>query len=397
MSGDGQALAEDGQESDLGPHRPGRLGKARWPKGDGPTVIDIFSGGGGMSLGFRSAGYRIVAAVDKDPVASTVYRKNAPEVPFIGPTEEKPDQGDISKVTGAMLLKQTKLRKGSLGLLVGGPPCQGYSEIGRRRPDDERNTLYLHFVRLLKELRPTAYVFENVRGLMSMLDADGNRVLESLLAAFRDAGYTATPYLIEAASYGIPQFRKRLFIVGTRIGKEIILEPGPYSQTGYVTVGDALCDLPNSLDNATAVLHALPYSGAATSDYAKLLRGSVQLARNSAPTHHAEDLLQRLISVPVGGADKETRHRRLEPAKPAWTIRAGTRYRTACRPIHPVEHRVITVREAARLSSFPDEFWLPDGKAPGHMIVGNSVPPLLAHHLACSIAAQIFATWRSKK
>ncbi len=372
------------------PHRPGRLGAALWPEGDGPTVIDIFAGGGGMSLGFRSAGYCVVAAVDKDPGAATVYQKNAPEVAFIGPTRDKPDRGDVANITGNLLLEQAGIEPGTLGLLVGGPPCQGYSEIGRRRPNDARNTLYRHFVRLLEELRPQAYLFENVPGLTNMLDAEGNKVIDALLASLKEAGYSASLYIIDAATYGIPQYRKRLFIVGSRDERPITLTPGPCSRECYVTVNDAIADLPLSLDGATAECHGLPYVGEPPSPYAKLLRGAERLALNSAPTNHTPTLQQRIADVPPGGVDTKTRHRRLESSKPAWTLRAGTRRRTTCRPIHPTAHRVITVREAARLGSFPDDFWLPSGKAGAHMIIGNGVPPLLAHHLAIAIAEQLF-------
>jgi len=372
------------------PHRPGRLGKACWPDGNGPTVIDIFAGGGGLSLGFRSAGFRVVAALDKDPVAATVYRANAPEVPFIGPTKDEPIRGDIEHVSGSSLLELANVVPGTLGMLIGGPPCQGYSEIGRRRPEDSRNTLYRHFVRLLKELRPQGYLFENVPGLLSMRDDQGNKVIDVLMAAFREAGYSAEMSLVDAVTYGIPQYRKRLFIVGTQDNRHVSFPEGTYTSDNYVTVQDALGDLPSSVVQATAQLHTLPYGTEAQSAYAKLLRGESKIAMNCAPTGHTAEVQRRIKSVLPGGTDTLTRHRRLEVGKPAWTLRAGTRRRTACRPLHPVEQRVITVREAARLGSFPDDFWLPDGKAPAHMIIGNSVPPLLAYRLALILARQIF-------
>ncbi len=368
------------------PHRPGRLGTAHWPTGDGPTVLDIFAGGGGLSLGFRSAGYRIIAAVDKDPVAAEVYRKNAPEVLFIGPTQDEPEQGDITVVDGVTLLTQAGVAEGKLDLLIGGPPCQGYSVIGQRKADDARNLLYRQFVRLLDELRPQAFLFENVRGLIHAVDTNGVKVLDTLLSAFRALGYSATPHLIDAVNYGIPQYRQRLFIVGTRDGSEITIPLSLPEAPIYVSVLDAIGDLPSTVSN----LATLPYASEPESDYAKLLRGDTALAANSQSTKHDPKLIQRLIAVAPGGKDEPTRHRRLDPAKPAWTLRAGTRRRTTCRPIHPAEHRVITVREAARLSSFPDDFWLPEGKAPAHMIIGNSVPPLLAHHLAIALATHVF-------
>lgn len=265
--------------------------------------------------------------------------------------------------------------------------------IGRRKADDARNLLYQQFVRLLDELRPQAFLFENVRGLTHAVDINGVKVLDTLLSAFRALGYSAIPHLIDAVNYGIPQFRQRLFIIGTRDGNDVAFPIVQLEPDKYISVRDAIGDLPLSVSGPAA----LPYNGEPESDYAKLLRGETVLAANSQPTKHDSKLIQRLITVAPGGKDKPTRHRRLDPNKPAWTLRAGTRRRTTCRPIHPTEHRVITVREAARLGSFPDDFWLPEGKAPAHMIIGNSVPPMLAHYLAISIAEQVFNDNDSRK
>jgi DNA (cytosine-5)-methyltransferase 1 len=250
--------------------------------------------------------------------------------------------------------------------------------------------LYRHFIRFIDELRPTAYLLENVPGIMNI---EGGKVFADIVAALQKLGYSVASALINAATYGVPQLRTRLFVVGARDGRTVQLTDGPLSPQEYVTVGAALADLPADVDGiAPEGPFELPYAAAPSSAYARLMRNGRSIVGNCAPTRHSEPLRARLESLRPGETEKATDHRRLNGQLPAWTLRAGSRTRTACRPIHPTAPRVITIREAARLGSFPDEFWLPDHKAPAHMLIGNSVPPLLTHHLAVCIATQIFGS-----
>lgn len=366
----------------------GRLGEAMWKDGSGPTTVDVCAGGGGLSLGFYSAGFRVVAALEIDAVAATTHRSNFPDSIVFGPGDGRDSQGDLTKVTGGELLKAIGLERGQLGLLMGGLPCQGFSLMGNRLVSDPRNWLYLDFVRLIDELRPEAYFIENVPAMESI---DDGSIFNDLLARLRALGYSATSSVINAATYGVPQLRTRLFVVGRRDGVAVKLPSGPLDEARYTTVQDAIHDLPSDLSQVPmGGPFELPYASKASSHYARLMRGSSTLVTNCVPTHHDEEVKSRLRALAPGETEPMTRHRRLDPSRPAWTLRAGSRTRTACRPIHPNEPRVITIREAARLGSFPDEFEFPQEKAPAHMLIGNSVPPLLAHHLAVQLTSLVF-------
>ncbi len=367
----------------------GRLGKARWADGKGPKVIDLCAGCGGLTLGFRSVGFQVVAAAEIDSVAAMAHRKNFPNVTLFGPGSESTGEGDITKLTGGQLLAATGLEPGQLDVLIGGIPCQGFSEIGRRRCEDPRNVLYQHFVRLVGDLRPKAFLIENVPAMTWM---HGGKQFDDLISSLERLGYSATQSLVNAATYGVPQMRTRLLVAGTLTGQKITFPQGPRAVEQYVTVDDAIGDLPDDLSHLPfRAAPAQPYRASATSTYARLLRGDGTLVNRLTPTEHTPELQARLSALLPGGIDPPTRHRRLDACGQAWTIRAGARARTACRPIHPTQPRVINVREAARLHSVPDEFWLPEVKSGAHMVIGNSVAPLMAHHLADLLAQQAFA------
>lgn len=365
----------------------GRLGAPAFPDGDGPTVVDLFAGCGGLSLGFASAGYRVTFAAEKDSLAAATYTKNFPDATLLSPSDEQPNSGDVSKLKCACMMPEPGSKQEKVGLVVGGPPCQGFSYMGHRRSDDPRNQLYQHFVRLVGELQPDGYLFENVPGMRTM---DEGEVFDDLISSLEGIGYSATPLVLNAAAFGVPQLRKRLFVVGARHHHEVQLNAGPLTPEHFVTVQDAIYDLPFDLsDDYPNESYVLPYRTSATSEFAKLMRDGSMFARNCVPTRHSAGLLSRIEKLGPGEVDPASRHRRLAWDRPAPTLRAASRTRTSCRPIHPSEARVITPREAARLSSFPDEFWLPDTIAPAHMLLGNSVPPLLAHHLARSLANSV--------
>ncbi len=368
-----------------------RFGIPAWHNDNGPVVVELCAGAGGLGLGFHAAGYRMAAAVEIDSAAVATYHYNFPNVTVLGPKEA----GDIRKVSGTDILAAASLQPGDIDLVIGGPPCQGFSVAGKRRLDDEKNTLYLEFMRIVEELEPKAYLIENVPGLINF---NNGSVFEHLISYWqgKQARYQVTSSLINAATYRVPQLRTRLFIFGTREEYPTLkLAGGNLSEADYTTVADALADLPLKLDDAgEANEFALPYKETAEelSSYAKLLRGASTKALNCIPTLHSSDLQARIGALLEGKIDERTKHRRLKRNSPAWTLRAGTREDTTARPIHPTEARVISIREAARLASFPDEFEFPNKKSTSHMLIGNSVPPLLAYNLAMQIAE-----WFSKQ
>jgi DNA (cytosine-5)-methyltransferase 1 len=355
-----------------------------------PIGIDLFAGAGGMSLGFEQAGFDIVAAVEIDPIHCATHEYNFPDTTTIC--------ASVIDLTGAQIRRRAKLGDRDIDVVCGGAPCQGFSLMGKRAFDDPRNQLVFHYVRIVKELNPKYCVFENVKGLTLGKHA---QFLEELIAALGDAGYDVlTPYqVLNAADYGVPQDRRRLFLVGTRKGEKSPEYPVP--NRDRITVWEAIGDLPNA-DNFDE-LHltdVISVKWETTSRYGRRLRGfdpdpdDYSYPRNFDPdrltcslrTEHARSSQDRFAATPQGKTDPISRFRRLEPTGLCNTLRAGTDSargaHTSPRPIHPLFSRVITVREAARLHSYPDWFRLHGTKWHGCRQIGNSVPPLLARAVA---------------
>jgi DNA (cytosine-5)-methyltransferase 1 len=358
-----------------------------------PIGIDLFAGAGGMSLGFEQAGFDIVAAVEIDPVHCATHEYNFPDTTTIC--------ASVIDLTGAEIRRRAKLGDRDIDVVVGGAPCQGFSLMGKRAFEDPRNQLVFHYVRIVRELNPKYCVFENVRGLTLGKHA---QFLEELIVALADAGYDVlTPYrVLNAADYGVPQDRRRLFLVGTRKGLTSPEYPVPIDRR--ITVGEAIEDLPNadSFDELN-LTDAVTVEWGTNSHYARKLRGfdrdpqdysyprkfDPNLLTCSRRTEHSQSSQVRFAATLQGKTEPISRFRRLEPTGLCNTLRAGTDSargaHTSPRPIHPLFPRVITVREAARLHSYPDWFRLHATKWHGCRQIGNSVPPLLARALAREI------------
>jgi DNA (cytosine-5)-methyltransferase 1 len=269
-----------------------------------------------------------------------------------------------------------ELADAPIELLVGGPPCQPFSVAGKRRAlADRRGDLIFEFVRLLAETRADAYLFENVPNLASV---DSGEVLGDLLAALHELGYTATARVLFAADYGVPQMRKRLFIVGTREHGEI---PMPPSATHAPR------------DTLLAAGELRPYVTAreAVEDLPDVDEPGAELAANHEPTFHSEAMLKAFATLPPGKREPKSRHDRLHPDRPGYTLRAGTGNFSPLRPVHYQHDRVLTVRECARLQTFSDDFHWPDEQArlQQYRQVGNAVPPLLARAVGEHVAAHM--------
>lgn len=366
-----------------------------------PVAIDLFSGAGGMSLGFEQAGFDVLAAVEYDPVHAATHHVNFPLTEILC-RDVRRIQADHVRVAAA---RGWRLHhpgaagwNGQIDTIFGGPSCQGFSIIGSRKQEDERNLLLDVFITLVIDLRPRSFCIENVPGL---LESRFDTLRERALGRLADAGYQfAVPKVFNAADFGVPQNRKRVLIMGAL--NECPPPPAPW--TNRITVAQALEGLPSIqnypelLDDDAVLLHPGDISRReATEDpYARQMAGleldSADLARPRAcdpmlltcsrRTVHREDTIARFAATIAGSEEQSSRAYRLHPDRLAHTLRAGTGSErgafSAPRPIHPTEPRVITVREAARLHSFPDWFRFHTTNWHGHRQIGNAVPPRLA-------------------
>lgn len=358
-----------------------------------PVGIDLFAGAGGLSLGFEQAGFDIAAAVEIDPIHCATHEYNFPNSTVIC--------ASVVNVTGDEIRRRANLGDADIDVVFGGAPCQGFSMIGKRALDDPRNQLVFHYVRLVSELQPKYFVFENVRGLTLGKHAE---FLNELITALRNAGYDVmSPYqVLNAADYGVPQDRKRLFVIGARRGLRVPNYPKPYEQR--TTVWEAIGDLPDadSFERLCAT-DEVRAKWKTKAIYAQRLRGlevdptdfgygrdfDSNILTSSLRTEHTELSKQRFMTTEHGKTEPISRFRKLPPNGLCNTLRAGTDSArgafTSPRPIHPFLPRVITVREAARLHSYPDWFRFHTTKWHGFRQIGNSVPPLLGRAVASAI------------
>lgn len=358
-----------------------------------PIGIDLFAGAGGLSLGFERAGFDVAAAVELDPIHCATHAYNFPHCKTICRSV-----GDIS---GDEIRHLAGIGDRDVGALFGGAPCQGFSLIGKRALDDPRNALVYHFVRLVAEIEPAYFVFENVRGLMI---GQQRKFLDELIGAFEGAGYNVVlPYdVLNARDYGVPQDRRRLFLMGARRDMPMPRYPDPSERA--VTVREAIGDLPEA-DNFPE-LNDCDWTRATfgpPSAYARKLRGldndaddygykrdfDPGLLTASLRTAHMEKSRRRFAATEHGKTEPISRFFKLDPESVCNTLRAGTASDrgafTSPRPIHPYSPRCITNREAARLHSYPDWFRFHATKWHGFRQIGNSVPPLLAQAVAAKI------------
>jgi DNA (cytosine-5)-methyltransferase 1 len=336
--------------------------------------LDLFSGAGGMSVGARWAGVDVRLAVEADPHSATTYSKNHLGVKMLNTPIER--------------VRSVALNDRVAPLIVfGGPPCQGFSTSNQRTrsADNEANWLFQEYLRLVRHVRPEWVVFENVKG---MIETEGGFFIARISASLRRAGYSVSQWLLNAADYGVPQRRSRLFLIGSLDGR--ILSPPTVVHRSVVTVREAISDLPVLRNGASA--NTLPYRrDHPVSAYAQRLRGRRTRCSNHLVTNSASRILERYAHVPPGGnwsdipeelmsnyEDRERCHtgiyRRLKPDEPSVVI--GNFRKNML--IHPTQDRGLSVREAARLQSFPDWFTFTGSIGSQQQQVGNAVPPLLA-------------------
>jgi DNA (cytosine-5)-methyltransferase 1 len=340
---------------------------------DKRSVVDLFAGCGGMSLGFERAGFEPILAIDHWADAIETYRHNNPRTLAL--------QADLMKTSP----KEVQSLVHQPTVVIGGPPCQGFSISGKRDPNDPRNILYQSFVSILLSLRPKYFVMENVPNMASM---GHGQILAAALQEFEDLGYRTSHKVLLASDYGVPQNRKRLFVIGT-LDKTAVEFPAPLikDRKFHLTTSDAISDLPEG-----SLADGSPYPNEAITDYQALLRSNSDGVWNHEITNHSETTVKTIALVPDGGNYKNlpehlqnTRRvniawTRYSSTKPSLTIDTGHRHH-----FHYRFNRVPTVRESARIQSFPDSFIFKCSKTSQYKQVGNAVPPLLAHAIATSI------------
>jgi DNA (cytosine-5)-methyltransferase 1 len=402
-----------------------------------PVAVDLFAGAGGFALGFEQAGFDVVAAVEYDPIHAAAHEFNFPRTKVLCANASSLEDDELfaAVATGTRLHGREDC---DVDVVFGGPPCQGFSTGGKQVLRDERNLLIFDFLRLTLALRPRFFVLENVPPLKNYPDADyhGEKLLDRLIAAFEEADYRVRPSkVLNASCFGVPQDRRRLILIGAREGEDLpdypaastspvpkrpSDRPRPWEVGGArvdhelsagPTVWDALSDLPDPESFPELVeFDEVEISEArgvtmerAASAYARRLRGldpdaedlsyprlwNRLLLTSSRRTTHTASTIERFGKTDPGSMEETSRYYRLHRDGLCSTIRAGTGYERgsfmAPRPIHPAENRVITVREAARLHSFPDWFRFHYSKWHGFRQIGNSLPPLLGRALASEL------------
>ncbi|WP_347976179.1 DNA cytosine methyltransferase [Microbacterium sp. ProA8] len=386
-----------------------------------PVAIDLFSGAGGLSLGFESAGFDVLSAVEYDPVHAATHLYNFPLTDVLC--------ADVTSVSKEDLLASARRGweahypgvewDGVVDAIIGGPSCQGFSTMGNQDADDERNQLIHEFVRLVCEIRPRAFCMENVPGL---LDARFDRIRSRALGELRQAGYKVSgqDVVLKAEDYGVPQKRRRVVILGVLDAELPPAAPAKLPGAAF-TVADAFEGLPDlwrypSLDTTDVIRltsTAQTRRRSAAGDYVRVAgiladggdhRGHARVVDHTIltgcrRTRHSKMSTDRFDATKPGNKEPVSRYYRLSLDTQALTLRAGTgRERgafSAARPLHPTSPRVITVREAARLHSFPDWFRFHTTNWHAHRQIGNAVPPLLARAAAESLLAAIGAQPRS--
>lgn len=339
-------------------------------------IIDLFSGAGGLSLGFEQAGFEPVLAIDKWDDAIKTYNYNHKK--SVGTTT------DIHEFTNDQL--EEYKNTGVMGI-IGGPPCQGFSMVGTRSTNDPRNSLYIEYVRFVDVIKPDFFVLENVSGLLSL---NKGAYKQDIIDQFESLGYNVTFKLLTASHYGVPQSRKRVFFVGINRDKypNLFFDFEKIEKKQIVTTSDAISDLPNP----TIGKEPIDYVNPAINEFQKFIRNDSNKIYNHEITKHTQQTKDIIAMVPDGGSIKDlpeeyykirnynNAFRRMDSSLPSNTIDCGHR-----NYFHYKENRVPTVRESARIQSFPDSFIFQGSKTSQYTQVGNAVPPLLAFTIAKEI------------
>lgn len=340
------------------------------------NAIDLFAGCGGLSKGFLDAGVKILVGVDNDQAALKTFEKNHDGAVALNADLSNPETfKTIKDIAG----------DNTIDLVIGGPPCQGFSLTGPRNFDDKRNSLYLALLALVKQYKPKGFLIENVPGMATLYNGE---IKEEILRRFTKMGYNVECKILCAADYGVPQLRKRLVFMGIRKDLGMPHFPEPLLKPEeYITCSEAISDLPSREDELGEEIDN--YTAEPMTEYQRKMRGNCKTLYNHVATDHKQFVKDTIALVPEGGNYKDlppgwgesrTFHEawtRYDGKKPSRTIDTGHRNH-----FHYKYNRVPTIRENARLQSFPDDFVFCGNKTQQNRQVGNAVPPLLGYALA---------------
>lgn len=374
------------------------------------NVVDLFSGVGGLSLGATRAGFNLAGAVELDKHAIFSHKLNFPESIHL--------HEDVSKLSGNHILSACNVSE--IDCVIGGPPCQGFSSIGKGNADDIRNDLYVHFFRIVSELSPLCFLAENVPGIMS---EKYNSIREKAFSLVSENYSLLHPIRVNASNYGAPTTRTRIFFIGIRKDFTCQLKESdffPKNIIEQVFVKDALYGIPRTIKkewqeesqgwrkvkmdrNGEFYERLWGHIPEKVGDAESLKKLGKGLVSGFLGTVHTDEIMKRYNNLSFGEIDKISRSQRLDPNGFCPTLRAGTAsdkgsYQ-AVRPIHPTQPRVITPREAARLQGFPDWFRFHPTKWHSFRQIGNSVSPLVAeamllplHQFCVNVKKELLST-----
>lgn len=351
------------------------------------NTLDLFAGCGGMSLGFKWAGFDIKVSNDFWEPAAETYINNHKETKMIIADIKNLDADEISKYYPR-----------GVDVIIGGPPCQGFSMCGTRDVFDKRNTLFYEYARLVKELNPYIFVMENVKGILSMKNPEGELIIDVIKNIFSNLGYSVEYKVLNTAEFGVPQFRERVLLVGIRTDlsytKFSFPTPIHYStntlmfRRKYITLREALSDIPNN----NSLIGELEYMSP-MSEYQCFIRDGQTKIFNHEMPQHDKLVEQRMSFVPQGGNWKNipeefraggihsNAYRRLSLDEPSITIKHA--YKSMI--IHPIYNRCLTIREVARIQSFPDSYIFFNSKTSQYQQLANAVPPIFAKELGLAV------------
>lgn len=362
-------------------------------------VLDLFAGVGGLSYGFaHDENFEIIAANEILPDMAKAYSLNHPTV--------KMYNCDIKDFGLKNLEQDLNIRKGDIDIIVGGPPCQAFSTVGKRLIDDPRGKLFQDYYRVLKEVEPKLFLFENVKGLLSIQNGE---LLKSILSLFESLGYRVQYRVLNSADYGVPQIRERVIIIGTKFKTDFVYPKKTHYNPDeenlfdkdlkpYLTLSEAISDLPFIKSSE----ESFEYNSEAKNEFQKLMRQNApkRLMDHNAPKN-SEALVKLMESLPDGGTPKDipeelrpksgfaNTYCRLWWERPSTTITRNLSTPSSSRCIHPKAPRPLTTREGARIQCFPDDYIFYGSRSSKNLQIGNAVPTFLSIALKDAIKTHL--------